>query len=110
MSFRASGTAVLAIAVELCGLCGLLFPSWGSTNLTSCSGRFGAVASGLDWAGGGLRYLETGLSVSAHRSCSCSSTWGTGGPFCMPRSRGDWGTPPTVAAGSVPTDDMMVAS
>ena len=76
--FSGEHAALAAAGVPLL-LRGLLLPSWRSTNRTSCSGRFGAVASDLGWAGGGLRYLETGLSVSAHRSCSCSSTWGLPG-------------------------------
>ena len=48
----------------------------GRVNLTSLSVRALAGVDCSGCSGGGLRYLGTARSDSAHRSCACSSTWG----------------------------------
>ena len=92
VSFRGRVATGLAFAVELWGL----LPSSGdSVNLTSFSVRTlvgtlaGVGCSGC--SGGGLRYLGTARSDSAHRSCACSSTCGvTRCPFVWPRYGRCW--------------------
>ena len=111
VSFRGKAATGLAFAVELWGL----LPSSGdSVNLTSLSVRTlvgtlaGVGCSGC--SGGGLRYLGTARSDSAHRSCACSSTWGLLDAHSSGHATAVAGEIPSVAGVSASRDDRKAAS